>query len=170
MCEPWSSPASAAWPRFEVFAGKRAVNSTSSGASARTSITWRTGPSRSTAGSSSGPCVSVFFHRRMRIEPPRCQLRSVPVRLFHRVARGACLSGWARASSARGRAWAAALLAATLLLGGVGNVVGQEALNLSLAGEQAAHQRRLARELQPYSLKLGDAEVRWGASLAAEWN
>jgi len=50
------------------------------------------------------------------------------------------------------------------------SVEAQEALSFSLAGEQATRNRRLLRELQPYSFKAGDAEVRLGANLATEWN
>jgi len=46
----------------------------------------------------------------------------------------------------------------------------QEALDISMAGELAARSRRLAWEQQPYSLKLGEAKMRWATSLAAEWN
>jgi hypothetical protein len=46
----------------------------------------------------------------------------------------------------------------------------QEALSVSLAGERAARNRKYARELQPYTFKTGEAEVRLGGSLATEWN
>lgn len=52
----------------------------------------------------------------------------------------------------------------------IGSIDAQEALSVSLAGEQAARTRRIARELQPYSFKAGEAEVRLGGTFATEWN
>ena len=50
------------------------------------------------------------------------------------------------------------------------SVHAQEALGVSLAGEQAARYRKIARELQPYTFKMDEAEVRLGGTLATEWN
>ena len=50
------------------------------------------------------------------------------------------------------------------------SVHAQEALGVSLAGEQAARYRKIARELQPYTFKMDEAEVRLGGIFATEWN
>ncbi len=52
----------------------------------------------------------------------------------------------------------------------ISSIDAQEALGVSLAGEQAARYRKIARELQPYTFKMDEAEVRLGGIFATEWN
>lgn len=63
-----------------------------------------------------------------------------------------------------------AVASLTVVAGTMSVTVGQEALSLSMAGESAAHFRKLQREFQPFTTKLGDAEIRLGAGVSTEWN